>query len=114
MQPANVATPATAAFGFAVHDKVAPPALVSARVTLLVSAAMVLVGGLLRSPLSAMRKLNVLLITIDSLRADMPWNGYARDIAPNLTAFEKKAVSYTHAYSISSYTAMSVAGLLRR
>jgi arylsulfatase A-like enzyme len=57
-------------------------------------------------------KLNVLLITIDSLRADMPWNGYARDIAPNLSAFEKKAVSYSHAYSISSYTAMSVAGLL--
>src|SRR5215468_527046 len=57
-------------------------------------------------------KLNVLLLTIDSLRADMPWAGYPRDIAPALTAFEKKAVSYTHAYSISSYTAMSVAGLL--
>ena len=57
-------------------------------------------------------KLNVLLITIDSLRADMPWSGYGRDIAPALTAFEKKAVSFTHAYSISSYTAMSVAGLL--
>jgi arylsulfatase A-like enzyme len=57
-------------------------------------------------------KLNVVLITIDSLRADMPWSGYGRDIAPALTAFEKKAVSYTHAYSISSYTAMSVAGLL--
>ncbi len=54
----------------------------------------------------------MLLITIDSLRADMPWAGYGRDIAPALTAFEKKAVSYTHAYSVSSYTAMSVAGLL--
>ncbi len=54
----------------------------------------------------------MLLITIDSLRADMPWSGYGRDIAPALTAFEKKAVSYTHAYSISSYTAMSLAGLL--
>lgn len=57
-------------------------------------------------------KLNVLLLTIDSLRADMPWAGYSRDIAPNLTAFAKKAVTYTRAYSISSYTAMSVAGLL--
>ena len=57
-------------------------------------------------------KLNVLLLTIDSLRADMPWSGYPRDIAPNLSAFEKKAVSYTRAYSVSSYTAMSVAGLL--
>jgi arylsulfatase A-like enzyme len=64
-------------------------------------------------PLSAPPgKLNVLLITVDSLRADMPWSGYDRDIAPTLTAFEKKAVSYTHAYAISSYTAMSVAGLL--
>src|SRR5262249_27238545 len=57
-------------------------------------------------------KLNVLLITIDSLRADMPWAGYGRDIAPVLSAFEKKAVSYTRAYSVSSYTAMSLAGLL--
>lgn len=57
-------------------------------------------------------KLNVLMITVDSIRADMPWAGYGRDIAPVMTAFEKKAVSYTHAYSISSYTAMSLAGLL--
>jgi choline-sulfatase len=57
-------------------------------------------------------KLNVLLLTIDSLRADMPWAGYPRDIAPNLTAFEKKAVSYTRAYSVSSYTAMSFGGFL--
>src|SRR4051794_17866389 len=33
--------------------------------------------------------LNVLMISIDSLRADMPWAGYPRDIAPVLTAFEK-------------------------
>ncbi len=51
---------------------------------------------------------NVLLLMIDSLRADMPWNGYERDIAPNLTALEKQSVSYTRAYSVSSYTAMSV------
>jgi arylsulfatase A-like enzyme len=57
-------------------------------------------------------KLNVLLLTVDSLRADMPWAGYGRDIAPNLTAFAKKAVDYTRAYSVSSYTAMSLAGLL--
>lgn len=57
-------------------------------------------------------KLNVLLLTVDSMRADMPWAGYPRDIAPNITAFEKKAVSYTRAYSVSSYTAMSFGGLL--
>ena len=58
------------------------------------------------------RPYNVLLIIIDSLRYDMPWAGYERDIAPWLTAFAKKSVTYTHGYSISSYTAKSVGGLL--
>jgi choline-sulfatase len=57
-------------------------------------------------------KLNVLLLTIDSLRADMPWTGYPREIAPNLTALAKESVVYTHAYSVSSYTAKSVAAML--
>jgi len=56
--------------------------------------------------------LNILLITVDSLRADMPWAGYERPIAPNLTALEKRAVTYTHGYSLSSYTSMSLGGLL--
>src|SRR5215510_6013064 len=34
------------------------------------------------------RDLNVLVISIDSLRSDMPWNGYGRDIAPTLAKFE--------------------------
>lgn len=42
----------------------------------------------------------------------MPWAGYPRPIAPRLTELEKKSVSYTHAYSISSYTSMSLGGLL--
>jgi arylsulfatase A-like enzyme len=55
---------------------------------------------------------NVILLSIDSLRADMPWNGYPRPIAPRLTELEKKAVSFRHAYSVSSYTSMSLGGLL--
>jgi choline-sulfatase len=55
---------------------------------------------------------NVLLLTIDSLRADMPWTGYPRPIAPNLTRLAEKSLVYTNAYSISSYTAKSVATLL--
>jgi choline-sulfatase len=58
------------------------------------------------------KDLNILLITVDCLRADMPWAGYERAIAPNLTALEKRAVSYTHAYSLSSYTSMSLGGML--
>jgi choline-sulfatase len=55
---------------------------------------------------------NVILITIDSLRADMPWAGYERPIAPRLTELEKRSVSYTRAYAVSSYTSMSIGGLL--
>lgn len=58
------------------------------------------------------RPYNVILIMVDSLRADMPWSGYSRPIAPWLTEFEKKSVSYTRGYSLSSYTAKSVAPAL--
>lgn len=63
-------------------------------------------------PLEIPSDLNVVLISIDCLRADMPWSGYPRPIAPRLTALAKRAVRYSHAYSISSYTSMSVGGLL--
>ncbi|HMR76075.1 MAG TPA: sulfatase [Polyangiaceae bacterium] len=55
---------------------------------------------------------HVLLITIDALRADMPWIGYPRPIAPKLTALAKQSVVYSHAYALSSYTSMSLAGLM--
>jgi arylsulfatase A-like enzyme len=55
---------------------------------------------------------NVILLSIDSLRADMPWSGYPRAIAPRLTELEGKAVSFTEAYAVSSYTSMSLGGLL--
>lgn len=54
---------------------------------------------------------NVLMISVDSLRADMPWAGYPRDIAPRLTALEKTCVSYTRAYSVASHTAPSVSAM---
>lgn len=57
-------------------------------------------------------ELNVLLITVDAMRGDMPWTGYPRDIAPVLTKLEKQSVSYHRAYAISSYTAMSIGGFL--
>jgi choline-sulfatase len=58
------------------------------------------------------RPYNVLLVMIDSLRADMPWTGYERDIAPWLTRTQKSCVTYTRGYSLSSYTAKSVAPAL--
>jgi arylsulfatase A-like enzyme len=55
---------------------------------------------------------NVVLLSIDSWRDDMPWTGYSRAIAPRLTELEKRAVDFDHAYSVSSYTSMSLGGLL--
>jgi choline-sulfatase len=63
-------------------------------------------------PAGPPKNANVIVLSIDALRADMPWTGYARPIAPRLTDLEKKAVSFTHAYSMSSYTSMSLGGLL--
>ncbi len=64
------------------------------------------------APASPQPPFNVLLLTIDSLRADMPWAGYSREIAPRLTEFARTATLYREAYSISSFTSKSVGGLL--
>ncbi|HMA91350.1 MAG TPA: sulfatase, partial [Polyangiaceae bacterium] len=56
--------------------------------------------------------LNVMMLSIDCLRADMPWNGYPRPIAPNLTKLAEQSTVYTNAYSASSYTAQSVSAIL--
>lgn len=57
--------------------------------------------------------LNVLLLTVDSLRADrMPWAGYERQVVPNIAKLAEKSVVYENAYSVSSYTAQSVATFL--
>ncbi len=55
---------------------------------------------------------NVLLLSIDSMRADMPWAGYARPIAPRLTELASRSIVYTHAYALSSFTSKSLGGLM--
>lgn len=55
---------------------------------------------------------NVVLLSIDSLRADMPWAGYERPIAPNLGKLHARAISFDRAYAVSSFTSKSVAGML--
>ena len=56
--------------------------------------------------------LNVLLISVDAMRADMPWAGYERQIAPIMTQIAKESVVYEDVRSIASYTAQSVAAWL--
>jgi choline-sulfatase len=55
---------------------------------------------------------NVLLLSVDSLRADMPWAEYPRPIAPRLSALHARSVSYPRAYATSSFTSKSVPGML--
>lgn len=64
------------------------------------------------TPESPPRPQNVILLTIDSLRHDMPWQGYATDIAPNLTKLAQRGVVYPRAYAISSFTSKSVGAIL--
>jgi arylsulfatase A-like enzyme len=54
----------------------------------------------------------VLLLTIDALRADMPWSGYPRAIAPHLTALAAQSAVWENHRSVASYTAQTVATLL--
>ena len=42
----------------------------------------------------------------------MPWAGYDQPVAPNLTKLAAESVVYTNMYSVSSYTAKSVAAFL--
>lgn len=56
--------------------------------------------------------LNVLMLSVDCLRAEMPWSGYDRPIAPVLTKLVESSVVYTNFYAVSSYTAQSVATIL--
>ena len=63
-------------------------------------------------PARPKRTYNVLFIMIDSLRADMPWTGYPRPIAPWLSQFAERSTLYPRSYSLSSYTAKSVAPTL--
>ncbi len=63
-------------------------------------------------PKRPQKPLNVLLLTVDALRSDMPWTGYDKPIAPNLTELAEESVVYVNHRSISSYTAQTVATLM--
>ncbi len=60
----------------------------------------------------APKRLNVIVILVDCLRADrMPWAGYRYPVVPRIAEFAERAVRYTRFYALSSYTAMSVGGI---
>ncbi len=57
-------------------------------------------------------KLNVVLLTIDTLRWDLGFAGYPRPISPNLDALAKKSVLFEKGYALASYTSKSLAPAL--
>jgi choline-sulfatase len=56
--------------------------------------------------------LNVVLISIDTMRHDLGAAGYARPVTPNLDKLAQDSVVFDRAYSLASYTAKSVGPFL--
>ena len=54
---------------------------------------------------------NVLLITVDALRADQPWTGYAGVKTPHLSQLAAESVVYTRAYALANTTSASLGGI---
>lgn len=60
-----------------------------------------------------MKKPNIILITIDALRADhLGFMGYQKNVSPNLDALAKESTVFTNAFVVGPNTLPSFAGLL--
>lgn len=55
---------------------------------------------------------NVLLLTVDALRADQPWTGYRKVATPHLSELASRSVVYTHAYAVANTTTPSLAAMM--
>jgi arylsulfatase A-like enzyme len=62
------------------------------------------------SPIPA--DLNVVFISIDTLRYDLGYMGYARPVSPNIDALAAKGTVFERAYSLASYTGKSIGPML--
>jgi arylsulfatase A-like enzyme len=56
--------------------------------------------------------LDIVLITIDTLRADLGFMGYPRAVSPNLDALAKRATVFERGYALASYTGKSIGPML--
>jgi arylsulfatase A-like enzyme len=55
--------------------------------------------------------LNLIVITIDTLRTDVGFMGYDKPVTPNLDALAAKSVVFDRMYSLASYTGKSIGPL---
>jgi arylsulfatase A-like enzyme len=61
---------------------------------------------------SARDDLNLLFVTVDTLRFDLGYMGYPRKISPNIDALAARSVTFEQAYALASYTSKSLGPLL--
>lgn len=60
-------------------------------------------GGTRAMP-GARRAYNVILISVDTLRADLGFSGYPRPVSPNIDALAAKSVVFERTYAMASFT----------
>ena len=60
-------------------------------------------GGTVATP-RATRTYNVILISVDTLRADLGYAGYPRPVSTNIDELAKKSVVFERAYAMASFT----------
>jgi arylsulfatase len=78
-----------------------------------VLAASALLPGCARSPAAAPAPPSLLLVTVDTLRADhLGFAGYARDTSPTLDALAREGTAFARCYSVSATTGAAHASLL--
>lgn len=58
------------------------------------------------------RTYNVILFTVDTLRTDLGFLGYAKPTSPNLDKIAEQATIFERAYSMASYTGKSVGPMM--
>jgi choline-sulfatase len=56
--------------------------------------------------------MNLVLVTIDTLRPDLGFMGYDKPVSPNLDALAAQGTVFDHAYSMASYTGKSIGPIL--
>jgi arylsulfatase A-like enzyme len=56
--------------------------------------------------------LSFLVITVDALRPDLGYEGYPRDVSPNIDKLAARSAIYERAYSISTYTGYALPPLM--
>ena len=58
------------------------------------------------------RDMNLVLITIDTLRTDVGFLGFSKPTTPNLDKLAAESVVFDHAYALASYTGKAIGPLL--